>query len=200
MVRKKVEVNVSGRHVHLTREAYRELTGKDELTFKSKLKQHGQFLAEERVTLQYGDNEERQFKDVAILGPFRDYCQVEMSGHDAIWLRMYEDRMLRLSGDIEDTPGMTLIHGDKRYEMERGVIVPLAHLHIPESLAEEYGVRDGQDIRVFIDTGKREGKPKIRVRVGPDDKTYYEVHLDTDEGNAVGIDQSGEGELIISSS
>tara|TARA_Y100000310_G_scaffold337896_1_gene426136 strand:+ start:297 stop:914 length:618 start_codon:yes stop_codon:yes gene_type:complete len=199
MVRKNVEVNVSARHVHVTQEAYTYLTGKKDLTWAKDLKQPGQYLAEERLTLQYGDNEERQFHNVGILGPFRRYCQVELAGSDAIWLKMYEDRMLRLSGDIENTPGMTLIHGDKRYKMERGVIVPLAHLHIPESRAEEYGVKDGQDVDLYINCGKRKTTRQIRIRVGPNDTTYYEVHIDTDEGNGAGVKISAEGELIIPS-
>lgn len=188
-----VEVNVSARHVHLTQEAYTALTGKADLTWDRDLKQHGQYLAKERVTIRKGD---REFKDVAILGPFRPYCQVEIAGTDAIKLRMYEDRMLRHSGDIENTPGMTLVHGDNTYEMENGVIVPLAHVHMPDDIAEKYGVKDGDQIKLYI-APPREALIDVKVRTGLATSVYYEAHVDTDEGNAAAIKVSGTGKLVL---
>ena len=80
----KIPIGVSNRHVHLSREHYEILFGKNTvLTKKVDLKQPGQFAANEVVTIKGPKGE---FKKVRILGPFRDKSQVEISVTDSFRL------------------------------------------------------------------------------------------------------------------
>ena len=70
-----VELEASGRHVHLT-EAQAQVLFGHSLTPKRPLSQPGQFLANERVTVRGPKGE---FQNVAVLGPERSAGQVEIS-------------------------------------------------------------------------------------------------------------------------
>ncbi|MBQ1418997.1 MAG: hypothetical protein IIY95_06270, partial [Firmicutes bacterium] len=74
-------VEVSARHVHLTREAVELLFGPGhQLGKKKMLSQPGEFLSEERVKLV---TPKGQIDNVAVLGPERKAVQVELSATDA---------------------------------------------------------------------------------------------------------------------
>ena len=74
-----VEMEASGRHVHLTRQQIQTLFGHD-LTPVKPLSQPGQFAAKERLDL---IGPKGQLKNVAVLGPARKEAQVEISLTDA---------------------------------------------------------------------------------------------------------------------
>lgn len=106
---KKVLVETSARHVHLTKEAIATLFGEGyELTPKKMLSQPGQFACEERVTV-VGPRGE--IKNVSILGPARSANQVEVSFTDARALGLTPP--VRESGDIAGSAPCRII-GPKR--------------------------------------------------------------------------------------
>ena len=70
-----VELEASGRHVHVTKEQAIRLFGHP-LTQKRPLSQPGQYLANERVTV---IGPKGRFENVAVLGPERSEGQVEIS-------------------------------------------------------------------------------------------------------------------------
>ena len=70
-----VELEASGRHVHVTKEQAQILFGHS-LTEKRPLSQPGQYLANERVTVL---GPKGRFENVAVLGPERKEAQVEIS-------------------------------------------------------------------------------------------------------------------------
>ena len=70
-----VELEASGRHVHVTKEQALQLFGHP-LTPKRPLSQPGQYLANERVTV---IGPKGRFENVAVLGPARSSAQVEKS-------------------------------------------------------------------------------------------------------------------------
>ena len=89
-------VEVSARHVHVTKEAAEILFGKGyELHRKKMLSQPGEFLAEERVKLV---TPKGQIENVAVLGPERKAVQVELSATDAVSLGLKAP--VNLSGDL----------------------------------------------------------------------------------------------------
>lgn len=51
---------------------------------------------------------------------------------------------LRLSGDLANTPGITLIGPNGSYEIQQGVIIAKRHIHMLPEQAEQFGVTDGQ--------------------------------------------------------
>ena len=184
-------VNVSARHCHLTQEAVEQLFGPGHtLTPKKWLYQEGAFAAEEAVTL-VGPRS-RVISNLRILGPCRDINQVELAYTDAVALGF--DIPLRLSGDIEGTPGAMLMGPKGFFEMDSGVIRAAPHVHMSPADAEFYGVKKGDYCRLKIGGPLAMSMDRILVRVDPSFK--LEVHIDTDEGNACNLGPDSECELI----
>lgn len=184
-----VELEASGRHVHLTREAVEALFGPNHrLTPVKDLSQPGQFACAERVTLVGPKGE---VKNVVVLGPERKDCQVEISLTDAITLGVKPP--VRLSGDIADTPGILLRHGERELRLNRGLIVAKRHLHLSEEDARTMGVADGQSVRLHTLTARPLTFSGVEVRVSPRFATY--AHIDYDEANACGFQRGDMGLL-----
>jgi putative phosphotransacetylase len=175
-------VNVSARHCHLTPEAVETLFGKGhQLRVWKPLYQEGQFAAQETLTL-IGPRS-RVISNLRILGPCRNLNQVELAYTDAIALGF--DIPLRLSGNIEGTPGCMLMGAAGFFEMQQGVIRALRHVHMHPDDAAFYGVNNGENMRLRIGGPCALTLEKLLVRV---DKSFkLEVHLDTDEGNACNL-------------
>ncbi len=184
-------VNVSARHCHLTQEAVETLFGKGhKLTVFKWLYQEGQFAANETLTL-IGPRS-RVISNLRILGPCRTLNQVELAYTDAIALGF--DIPLRPSGNIEGTPGTMLMGPAGFFEMPKGVIRALRHVHMSPDDAEFYGVKPGEEMRLKIGGPCGLSLDKMLVRV---DKSFkLEVHIDTDEGNACNLQPETPCELV----
>src|SRR5438093_4292367 len=140
-------VNVSARHCHLTQEAVEILFGKGhQLQVFKWLYQEGQFAAHETVTL-IGPRS-RVISNLRILGPCRKINQVELAYTDAIALGF--EIPLRLSGNIEGTPGGMLMGPAGFFEMDKGVIRALRHVHMHPEDAEFYGVKNAEVRRLKV--------------------------------------------------
>ena len=101
-----VVVNISARHCHLTQADLEVLYGPGyQLTEMKRLYQATDFASNETVAV-VGPRQ-RMIPGVRILGPCRNFSQVELSFTDAISLGI--DLPVRLSGDIEGTPGCLLM-------------------------------------------------------------------------------------------
>jgi putative phosphotransacetylase len=175
-------VNVSARHCHLTQEAVEALFGPGHaLTPMRALYQAGQFAAEETVTL-IGPRS-RVISSLRILGPCRTHCQVELAFTDAVSLGFEVPG--RISGDIDGTPGCMLMGPKGFFEMDRGVIRALRHVHMGEEDAAFYGMKHLGEMKLRIGGDCPTVLEKLAVRVGRDSK--LEVHIDTDEGNACNL-------------
>jgi putative phosphotransacetylase len=186
-------VNVSARHCHLTQEAVEVLFGKGRtLTPFKWLYQEGQFAAKETVTL-IGPRS-RVISNLRILGPCRNFNQVELAYTDAIALGF--DLPLRISGDIKGTAGGMLMGPEGFFEMPEGVIRAMRHVHMHPNDAEFYGVKAGGQLSLKIGGPCGLALDKMLARVDPSFK--LEVHLDTDEGNACNLQPETPCELITS--
>ncbi|MBI2929990.1 MAG: phosphate propanoyltransferase [Verrucomicrobia bacterium] len=185
-------VNVSARHCHLTQEAVETLFGAGhKLTVFKWLYQEGQFAANETVTL-IGPRS-RVISNLRILGPCRTLNQVELAYTDAIALGF--DIPLRSSGNIEGTPGAMLMGPAGFFEMPKGVIRALRHVHMSPADAEFYDVKPGDEMRLKIGGPCGLSLDKMLVRV---DKSFkLEVHIDTDEGNASNLQPDTPCELVL---
>lgn len=185
-----VPVEISARHVHLTEEALSVLFGAGyQLSQKRDLSQPGQFLAQERVKLVTRKGE---IDNVAVLGPARKQVQVELSLTDTRSLGI--SAPVRLSGDLSGG-GDVLILGPKgMYEAKGSVIVAKAHVHMTPEDAGNYGVRDGQTVRIKLDTARPATLDNVEVRVS--NASRLAVHIDFDEANAAAVDANTQGILI----
>ncbi len=175
-----IEVEASGRHVHLSRKDVELLFGEGyKLTPAKELSQPGQFACEERVTI---TGPKGSIKNVVILGPERKATQVEISLTDALSLGIKAP--IRESGKIDNTPGITISSSKASIIMDKGVIVAKRHIHITPEDALKYGVKDSQIVKVEV-LGER---PLIFddtiIRVSQQYRTY--MHIDYDEANACG--------------
>ena len=183
-----VELEASGRHVHVTKEQAKMLFGHP-LTPKRPLSQTGQYLAKERVTVVGPKGE---FANVAVLGPERKAGQVEVSLTDARHLGV--DAPLRLSGDVQGSPGILLRGEIGCVPLNEGVIVAKRHIHLTPEDAEKFGVADKQTVKLQTYTARPAVFEDVSVRVSPKFASY--VHLDYDEANACGFQKGDLGRIL----
>lgn len=189
-----VLVEISAKHIHLSKKDLEELFGKGyELKSVKTLSQPGEYLAKETVDLVYGN---KRLHNVSIVGPPRKKSQVEFSLSDCYSLGMDPLPKIKLSGD---TFGTVKIKAEgTKGSVKVPCIIPKRHLHLPKGRAKKLGIKDYQKIDVKI-PGEREIVFKdVIVRTSKDYKSA--IHLDTDEGNAAGIKEGkGDGKLLLKS-
>ena len=183
-----VELEASGRHVHVTKAQAQVLFGHG-LTPKRPLSQPGQFLANERVTVV---GPKGSFENVAVLGPERPEAQVEISLTDGRTLGL--EPPVRLSGDVANSPGAVLKGPLGQVILQQGVIAAQRHIHMTPADAARFGVRDKQVVRLQTYTQRPLVFDDTVVRVS--DKYATFVHLDYDEANACGFLNGSLGRIV----
>lgn len=188
---RKVLIEISARHVHVSREALDTLFGAGyELTPKKDLSQPGQFACEERVTVV---GPKRELKNVSILGPVRPETQVELSATDARSIGI--SAPVRESGDISGSAPCKIVGPCGEIEISEGVIIAKRHIHMTPEDAAGYGLSDKQVVKVNIQTPERSlcfGDVVVRVK-----PTFrLAMHIDTDEGNAAGVSGTVYGDIL----
>lgn len=185
-----IEVEASGRHVHLTKEHIDILFGEGhELTRIKDLSQPGQYACKERVTI---SGPRGKIDNVVVLGPPRKETQVEVSFTDALVLGSIPP--VKLSGDLENTPEITISTERASIALNRGLMVAKRHIHMTPEDAKKFGVSNNENVKVKV-LGKR---PLIFddviIRVSKDYRTF--MHIDYDEANACGFSK-GTFALIV---
>ena len=187
----KIMVETSARHIHVTKEVFETLFGKDAaLTKKKDLSQPGQFACVEKVTV-VGPKGEMA---MSILGPERSATQVEVALTDARKLGIAAP--VRESGDIAGTPGCKLVGPKGECEIECGVIAAKRHIHLTPEAAEQAGLKDKQIVSVKVGTQGQRALTFDDVVVRVSEKFAPAMHIDTDESNAAGLGGTVEGEVI----
>jgi putative phosphotransacetylase len=176
-----VPVGVSGRHVHLCREHMDILFGKDSQLEKKKDLMGGQFAAQQCVTILGGKLS--GLENVRILGPLRSESQIEISKTDSIKLGVKAP--VRESGELKNSAPITLVGPIGAITLIEGCIVAKRHIHMSMGEAEKFGVENNQIVNVKV-PGERGGLlSNVQIRT---DNTYtLEMHIDTDEANAMEI-------------
>ena len=187
----KVMVEVSARHIHLSKEHLEILFGKGyELTPKKDLSQPGQFACEERVKVV---GSKKELAGVSILGPVRPETQVELSLTDARSIGVAAP--IRESGDVKGSGSCKLVGPCGEVELAEGVIAAKRHIHFTPEDGEAFGVTDNQVVSVKVETeGRSLVFGDVVVRISP--KYAAAMHIDTDEANAAGIAGACTGIVI----
>ena len=185
-----VELEASGRHVHMSKEDVTALFGPHaSLTPVRPLSQPGQFVCAQRVTL---EGPKGTISNVVVLGPERPHTQVELSLTDGVALGIRPPVLL--SVDIAGTPGITLRYGDRWVKLSQGVIAAKRHIHLTPADARRLGVENGEEVRLACLTSRPLTFGGVEVRVSPDYRSF--AHLDYDEANACGF-QKGDRAILL---
>ena len=157
----KIKVGVSNHHIHLKESDFKLLFNKDSLEVKNMLTQKGQFASTSLLTIKTLKGE---ISNVRVLGPFRDYTQIEISRTDAYKLGI--EPPVRDSGDLDGSSVVTLIG--------------------PNDLDDVVSIKYGGEKGGILDN--------VKCKITPD--AFIELHIDTDEANALGIKSKEEVEVI----
>lgn len=186
-------VNISARHVHLTQEHVEILFGKGaQLEPQKWLYQDGYYAAKQTVAV-IGPRR-RMLPEVRVLGPCRSASQVELAFTDGISLGL--DLPVRISGDVKGTAGCVLMGPKGVVELEEGVIRAMRHVHMGPSDLAHYGVKNGDALHLrVVSPACTTTLEDVIVRADPTVK--LEVHLDTDEGNAIDLEHATSVELTV---
>ncbi len=185
-----VSIGVSNRHVHLTKEHLEILFGKDyKLEKKSDLNQPGQYSSTSLVTLK---TEKDEINNVRVLGPVRDYTQVEISKTDAYKLGI--NPPIRNSGDIKGSSKITIIGPKGRVDLNEGCIIATRHIHILPKQVKAYNLEGIEKVNVKINGEKGGIITNVYLKVS--DESYFEMHLDTDDANAHLVKNGDIGEIL----
>lgn len=183
-----IPLEASGRHVHLTEEAAMKLFG-HRLTEKRPLSQPGQFVCNERVSIL---GEKGRFENVAVLGPERTSCQVELSMTDCVTLGIRAP--VRQSGSTQGSSAVTIEANGKQLRLSEGAIVAQRHIHMTPADAAMRGLSDGDTVKLRTLTDRPVTFEDVTVRVSPKFCTF--AHLDYDEANACGFQKGDVGLLL----
>ncbi len=187
MMEKEITIGVSNRHIHLTKETYDKLFD-DNFNVVRDLTQPGMFVTDKTVTLQT-DNYE--IPNVKLLGPLREYNQVEISHNDALKFKL--DPPVRASGDVEGASNIT-IKTEKASITLPCAIIAERHIHISQKEADELNLKDKQVVQVRI-PGIKSGVVDAHIKVSKE--AFFEMHIDTDDSNAFIINNdNNKGTLI----
>ncbi len=187
----KLVANISARHCHVTPHDLEQLYGPGhKLKPMRSLYQDGEFAAEETLTV-IGPRQ-RMIPSLRILGPCRDYTQVELAFTDGISLGI--DLPVRRSGDHHDTPGCWLMGPAGMIELTKGVIRAERHVHMGPRDAESYRVKHGDRLHLRVHGSCPTVLENLLCRV--DERYKLEIHIDTDEGNACDLPNATKVELF----
>jgi len=192
-----VPINISARHVHLCPEHVDILFGEGhDLSSYQELHQKGYYAAKEQVMVV---GRRRCMETVRVLGPTRPMSQVELAQTDALQLGL----KLPIATDGSDPAcsPITLVGPEGVVTLpgkgKGGAFVARRHIHMSDMTANQLGIKDQDLLDVYIDGSRPATLHGILVRIKKGWRN--EIHLDTDEGNAVGLRSGQMGTLIIPS-
>ena len=185
----RVKVGISNRHVHLCDADFRTLFGYEAPQVYKMVRQRGEFAAKESVTVV---GPKGRFERVRVMGPNRSASQVELSATDARALGVKAP--MAQSGQLAQAAPVTIIGPEGQVECEHAAIIAGRHIHMSPSDAAALRLEDQDRVSVQFDGDRAARLDNFLVRVK--DSYLLELHLDTDEGNAVSA-RSGDWALIL---
>lgn len=191
----RVPIGISVRHVHLCQEHVEILFGKGhDLHVYNELLQKGYYAAKEQVMVV---GRKRCIEKVRVLGPTRPYSQVELAQTDALQLGLRLP--VATNGADPKCQPITLVGPEGAITLpgggKGGAFIARRHIHLDDITAKKLGVKAGDLLDLRIDGARPTTLHDILVRVKAG--WISEIHLDTDEGNAVGIRNGQYGTLVI---
>ena len=186
----KVIVGVSARHVHLKKEHLDILFGEGyNLTFFKNINQPGQFASNEFVDIK---TDKGELKKLRILGPIRNYTQIEISKTDSYKLGV--NPPIKTSGDLDSACSVLIIGPKGEVKVDNGIIIANRHIHMSNMDALKLNYKDGQKVKVKVDSEKGGIFDNVYIKTSPE--AFFELHIDTDDGNAFMLKSGDEVEIM----
>lgn len=187
----KVPIEVSARHVHISREDLDILFGKGyKLTSIKDLSQKGQFAAKEKVDIKTAQGE---LKELRILGPEREQTQVEITKTESHELKI-DPPVAECTSCVGEGGAEVIIIGPKGEVKKHCAIIAHRHIHISTEEAQKYNLKEGELVSVKIKGSRPLTFHEVLIRV--DSSFVFNLHLDTDEANAAGINGNNYGKIV----
>lgn len=180
------KIAISNRHIHLTKEVYEELFD-EPLSMKKPISQIGEFASNQTLTIK---GPKGIIERVRVMGPHRDYNQVEVSRSDAYILGI--NPPVRESGDLEDSESITLITDKKKLTLENVCIQAERHVHMNEKMAEELGLKNDDLVKLIVNNDKG-GDMEAFIKIKSNG--FFEIHIDYDDANAFMLNNGDEVEI-----
>ena len=181
----KIKVGISNRHIHLCKRDADILFGNNyEFKKRNDLSQIGEYACEETVII---STDKYEFPHVRVMGPIREYTQVEVSLDDANLLGI--DPPIRDSGDLDNSEAVWITGPAGKIYKKNCCIRANRHIHCNKNSGIGYNNSD-------IVTVKVNGKVMDDVHIKLGEKFLLELHIDTDDANAFLIDETTEGEIL----
>jgi putative phosphotransacetylase len=185
-----IPIEISARHCHLSKNDFEKLFGTQvSLTKIKQLTQPSDFACAETINVKSG---QYALENVRIIGPFRNQTQVEISLTDAFKLKLIPP--IRLSGDLKMSSAIKIAGPVGEIDLPEGLIIAKRHLHCSISEAKKLKFKSGGFVSVKINGERPVIFEDVIVRISDNYKLC--LHIDTDEGNAAGINKIGQGFII----
>lgn len=186
-----VPAAASNRHIHLSESDIARLFGAGyTLHIQKMLSQPQQFAAKETVTVV---GPRGSLEKVRVLGPARKQTQVEISITDSFKLGVAP--VVRMSGDLQQTPGVQIIGPNGTISVPEGTIVAARHLHLSDEQAKRFGLKDKQVVSLRSTGPRATTFHNVVVRCGKGHD--MEAHFDTDEANAMQLKNGEMMEVLL---
>ncbi len=188
----KVKVMLSNRHVHLTEEAAKALFGEQGVTLQRYvLGDRGQYACNETVSLV---GPKGQIDKVRVLGPCRNYVQVEVLLGDCFKLGI--EAPVRMSGDLESAACLKLVGSVGEIEAPCAIVAQ-RHIHVKRELADELGLKAGQIVNVRTKGQRAVVYENVTILIAKPSSPGSVMHIDTEEGNAAGLKNYDDVEILL---
>ena len=186
-----IPLGISNRHIHLTSKTFHILFGEDaEFEELRPLYQPGEFAS--KHTLAIVGPKLRSIPNVRILGPLRNYDQVEVSLTDTIFLGI--NPPVANSGTLNNAAPLTLVGPNSSVYLDKCAIVASRHIHLTNKDAEKFGLKNGDYCKVRIGGEKSTVFENVLIRTN--DSWKLQIHLDTDDANAANVRSESYVEFI----
>ena len=177
-----IPLGVSNRHIHLTEKTFHHLFGaQSKFEEERPLYQPGEFASRHVVSVV--GSKMRSIQNVRILGPLRNYDQVELTLTDAIFLGI--DAPVQNSGNLKGAAPLTLIGPKGSVYLPECALIASRHIHMTNAHAHLFGVKEGDFCRVRIGGIKSTIFENVLIRIN--DNWKLQMHLDTDDANAANV-------------
>ncbi|MEG1309955.1 MAG: phosphate propanoyltransferase [Bacilli bacterium] len=184
-----IKVGISNRHVHLTKETYKQIFGTDEMVELRPLTQPNEFASDKTLTIK---TQKGTIEKVRVLGPFRKYNQVEISKTDSFKLGI--NPPIRTSGELLESETVTLVSNQNEVVLLNSCIIPTRHIHLTEEDMIKYNLTNKKTVKIAIKGEKGGILDNVYLKTVPN--CVMELHLDTDDGNAFLLKQGDIVDII----